>query len=111
MRSCSVSTFDTVFVLQAVVCRTQSGNVLRRTVVIPDTSISFVRELAAAEHLPLELVRVYLEGAQLKHDLTPADSVCRGSEPGTSSASLWSRSLALSMKTAIQVLVVPISLT
>lgn len=87
--------------LQAIVCTTPSGKVLRRAVEIPDSSNSFVRELAAFEHVPLELVRIYLKGTQLKHDLTPAGPV---SESGTSSASQFTGSLVLSMKTAIQVL-------
>ena len=64
------------------------------SIVIPDSSSRVVRELAAIEHDPLPLVRLYFEDIQLKHDLTPVDAA-------------HGRKLdyqALMMETAIQVL-------
>lgn len=78
-----------------MVCvRTPTGKILRISVVIPDSSSRVVRELAAIEHEPLPLVRVYFKDIQLKHDLTPVDAA-HGREPDYQ---------ALTMETAIQVI-------
>jgi hypothetical protein len=70
------------------------------SVALPDSSHRVVRELAEIEHEPLELMRVYFNGEQLNHDLMPVDFVEHGRKPDY----LVTRSLALTMEIAIQVI-------
>ena len=75
------------------------------SVAIPDLTCRVVNELAEIENVPLELVRVYFNGKQLKHDLTPVDTATYALGPGGVSDLMGKDSggLSLSMELAIEV--------